>query len=421
MHPVLRALGIVVVFVLAAVSWFVLAGVTDARGNTSKYAIREQVGALWGNAQSQRAPNFTVRWEEEVVETVDVTDAHGQVVSRRTDRRMETRTRPGELASTDVDVTLGLDERRRGLVWFPLYDVGFAGAWTYTHDEPLRRVLDIGFVFPDSNAMYDDFHVVVDGTEIDAVPSGGGVSHSMWVDPGQTVTLAVRYQSRGADSWAYQPTQGVGQVKNFALTMDTDFDRIDFPVPGLSPTTKVDNGPGWTLDWDFSSAVTGYGMGMIMPTRIQPGELATELAFSAPLSLGLFFLWVYVLGLLRGYQVHPVNYVFIAAAFFAFNLLFAYTADHLPVEWAFGTSAATSVLLVVSYLRLVVGARFAFVEAGIAQMLYQVGFAVAHFFDGFTGLTITVLGILTLFALMQLTGRIDWQKALSSRPAPVPG
>ena len=96
--------------------------------------------------------------------------------------------------------------------------------------------------------------------------------------------------------------------------------------------------------------------------------------------------------------------------------MFAYTADHLPVEAAFALASVVSVGLVVSYLRLAVGSRFAFVEAGVAQVLYQVGFALAHFWDGLTGLTITVLGVVTLFALMQLTGRIRWSEALKRRP-----
>jgi len=96
------------------------------------------------------------------------------------------------------------------------------------------------------------------------------------------------------------------------------------------------------------------------------------------------------------------------AVFFAFNLLFGYTADRLPVEAAFLLSSAVSVGLVASYLRLVVGSRFAFLEAGLAQLLYQVGFSFAHFFDGYTGLSITVLVVVTLFFLMQLTGRLSW-------------
>lgn len=165
----------------------------------------------------------------------------------------------------------------------------------------------------------------------------------------------------------------------------------------------------------MSWMVTGQGIGMVMPTQVQPGELASSLSFSAPIPLALFFLWIFVLGLLRGTHIHPINYLFLAAAFFAFNLLFAYTADRLPVEVAFALASVVSVGLVVSYLRLVVGPRFAFVEAGLAQLLYQVGFGLAHFSEGYTGLTITVLGIVTLFALMQLTGRIRWAEAMAPR------
>jgi len=154
-------------------------------------------------------------------------------------------------------------------------------------------------------------------------------------------------------------------------------------------------------------------MGMVMPEMTQPGALAADLSFSAPLSLGLFFLWIFVLGMLRGQSIHPMNYLFIAAAFFAFDLLFAYTADRLPVEYAFALASVISLGLVTSYLRLVVGPRFALVEAGLAQLLYQIGFALAHFWDGATGLTITILGIVTLFALMQLTGRLRWESALA--------
>ena len=80
----------------------------------------------------------------------------------------------------------------------------------------------------------------------------------------------------------------------------------------------------------------------------------------------------------------------------------------MPVEWAFAVCSLTSVVLVVSYMRLVVSSRFAFGPVALAQLLYLVGFGVAHFFVGFTGLAITVLGIVTLFGLMQATGRIDW-------------
>jgi hypothetical protein len=64
---------------------------------------------------------------------------------------------------------------------------------------------------------------------------------------------------------------------------------------------------------------------------------------------------------------------------------------------------------VVSYLRIAIGPRFAFVEAGLTQLVYLVGFSYAFFLDGFTGLAITIGAIVTLFVVMQLTARIDWR------------
>jgi len=37
-----------------------------------------------------------------------------------------------------------------------------------------------------------------------------------------------------------------------------------------------------------------------------------------------------------------------------------------------------------------------------------VGFSAAFFVDGFTGLTVTIGAIVTLFLVMQLTARLDW-------------
>jgi hypothetical protein len=89
----------------------------------------------------------------------------------------------------------------------------------------------------------------------------------------------------------------------------------------------------------------------------------------------------------------------------------------LPVEAAFALSSVVSVFLAVSYLRLVVSARFAYVEAGLAQLVYLVGFSLAHFWEGFTGLTTTVLAIVTLYLMMQLTGRVRWSEVLSGNQA----
>jgi inner membrane protein involved in colicin E2 resistance len=203
--------------------------------------------------------------------------------------------------------------------------------------------------------------------------------------------------------------------------MRTHFADIDYPTQTLSPSTRERTADGWKLRWRFEQIVSGFGIGMVTPQRVQPGELVSSLAFSAPISLFFFFLVLYVLSTLRRIEIHPINYFFLAGAFYAFHLLFAYSADHLDLELAFALCSCVSVALVVSYLRLVVSPRFALREAALAQIVYLIGFSLAHFWEGFTGLTVTVLAILTLFVLMQLTGRVRWSDALAApaqaRPA----
>ena len=105
-----------------------------------------------------------------------------------------------------------------------------------------------------------------------------------------------------------------------------------------------------------------------------------------------------------------MNYFFLACAFFAFHLLLAYLVDHISIHSAFVICSLVSMTLVISYLRLVVGMRFAAVEAGLAQLIYLVLFSYAFFFKGFSGLAVTIGSIITLFVVMQLTGRIRWSE-----------
>jgi len=103
-----------------------------------------------------------------------------------------------------------------------------------------------------------------------------------------------------------------------------------------------------------------------------------------------------------------MNYFFLAGAFFSFHLLLAYLADHISIHLAFAICSVVSIFLVVSYLRLVVGPRFAYLEAGLAQFVYLVLFSYTFFLEGYTGLSITIGSILTLFIVMQKTARIRW-------------
>ena len=110
-----------------------------------------------------------------------------------------------------------------------------------------------------------------------------------------------------------------------------------------------------------------------------------------------------------------MNYFFICAAFFAFHLLFAYLIDHFSVNLSFIVAGIVSLVLVVNYLHLFTSWRTAILYGAIPQLIYLVFFSYSFFFKGFTGLTITIVAVITLAFLMQITGRIDWSEKLKRR------
>lgn len=431
MRGFLYLFGIGVIWLLSVAGWVALGGVTQSRGSAQKSSLREKVNELWGPEQVQHAPVVSFRRELPPPEP----DPEPQPATGKPKVKPEPPPKPvppsyeqasvkATLASTRIDASLHSDPRRKGLVWYALYDVGFAATYSYVHDDDRPGMLLIELALPSQGAVYDDLVFTVNGEDktaaLDAKP--GNLVHELRVEPKQRVEFKAGYRSRGIDAWRYVPTAGVGRLNDFKLRIATDFRNIDFPSATLSPSSKVQTDKGWDLHWDFRQMVTGQGIGMVMPTHIQPGELASALAFSAPVSLLFFFAIVFMLATLKKIDVHPINYLLIAAGFFAFHLLFAYSVDHLSVEAAFALSSVVSLVLVVSYLRLVVSNTFAFREAALAQLVYLIGFSLAHFWEGYTGLTITVLAIATLFVMMQLTGRVRWHEVLSfgSKPPASP-
>jgi inner membrane protein involved in colicin E2 resistance len=401
--PVIRRIiAIAFIFFCAAVAWAVLGATIFSRTYDSDLRLKGRVVSSWGAPHVQRPPRAC--YDRRVPKTVETVE-DGRKVLRTTQETVSTVL---PLEGSRVRVGLNLEHRQKGLLWYSTYRVAFGGTYTFRNtsdaEQQVRFILD----FPAEQAIYDDLTFAVGGVP---VPFDGGeksASATAPVPPGKTVQLTVGYHSQGVENWRYNFGAEVAQVKDFSLRMTTDFKDIDVPENALSPSEKRETPDGWDLAWNYKNLVTGFNVGMIMPEKLQPGPLAGRISFFAPVSLFFFFFLMLVITTLRGIDLHPVNYFFLAGAFFSFHLLLAYLVDHISIHAAFVTCSAVSIFLVVSYLRLVVGMRFAAVEAGLAQLIYLVLFSYAFFFKGFTGLAITIGSILTLFVVMQITGRIRW-------------
>ena len=409
-----RIAAICFIFACTTVAWMILGGTIFSRTYSAGDRLENKVAASWGSPQVQLPPTATY-WvnRTRTEETID----HGQKVSREVSEAVPVGL---PVESSRVNVAIHLDPRQKGLLWYSTYAVEFAGAYSFRNTAAQDQQVSFQLKFPAAQAVYDDLAIVVDGKALPITTDSSGARVTATVPAGQALPVTFSYRSQGMGSWVYKFGDQVSQVRDFVLDLKTNFKDVDFPADSLSPTEKRETDDGWTLSWKYKSLLSGLQIGATMPEKLQPGPLAGQISFFAPVSLFFFFFLMFIITTIRGIDLHPMNYFFLATAFFAFHLLMAYLVDHISINAAFVICSAVSVFLVVSYLRLVVGIRFAAVEAGIAQLIYLVLFSYAFFFKGFTGLAITIGSIVTLFGVMQMTGRIKWAEKFASRTGVVP-
>ncbi len=389
-----RLVAIVFIFGCVTLAWVILGTSVISRTKSGFTLLDRQVQGLWGTSHRQKAPQVILSSPDQ--EDVQV-----------------------ELDSSVINVDIQLDHRRKGLLWYATYDVAFDANYTFHNPLSESATASIKFIFPSSGTIYDDFEFRVGNIEITPRgDTGGGLEATLDIAPGAMEEIHLSYKSRGVDSWYYSFSDQITTVKDFSLTLNTDFDKYNFPEQTISASTKTKTSQGWELQWQFENLVSDFDLGIEMPNKLNPGPLASRMSYFAPVSLLFFFTVLVVLGAVSGNNLHPMHYFFLGASFFAFHLLFAYLVDHLLPGLSFILAAGTSMFLVISYLWRVKDKRFAFIQAGISQLLFLVLFSYAFFFEGFTGLVVTIGSVITLAVLMQITAKVDWSDVFKNEKSP---
>ncbi|MDY6914123.1 MAG: inner membrane CreD family protein [Planctomycetota bacterium] len=427
---VLRFFVIILIFAVVSLAWMILGGSIWARTEMLDSSLSREMNSLIGpKVLVQPSPYWSPKPNTRRSQSGAVAPAAGTVAA--------------DIKHAD---------RYKGLLWFSTFTVDFSASYTIPADPTLRRPRGLFapapkaegfFIFPLPAGVtsYNDLTIAVNGKAVPVAAAeiaAGKISVPLERTAEQVVT--VRYVTSGQEVWLYSPAEApyssscryddvvpsgnvLSELKNFSLTVTTDFVDIDYPRGTRSPNAPAKRHKnGMSAAWQYANALTSQSMGIVMPRRTNAGPITARMSFFAPVSLFLFFIVLFVVVVRRKIALHPMHYLFIAAGFFAFHILMAYLADLVIIHVAFWIAAAVSVFLVVSYLRLVAGVKFAVFQASLAQLVYLVGFSYAFFWVGRTGLTVTIGAVVTLFILMQATGRLNWGEAFKrpDRPAPTP-
>ncbi|MGC1479592.1 MAG: hypothetical protein WA771_03745, partial [Chthoniobacterales bacterium] len=343
---ILRLFAIGFIFICTAFAWAALGTALVVRSEQAHYQLGPAVEGGWGTPLRQSHPEVWYR---------SPTGERGQRVIQPEGGR--------------VTVHLESEPKQKGLVWYRTYAAKFVADYRVKNPTPIPQTLYAAFALPESGGSFSDVSFQFgNGEPTEAAPVEGVLTDAVIVPPGGEVPLRVSYRTRGLDDWRYDFGEAE-RIRNFELEMTTDFSEIDFPVGTGSPSERESVGDGWKLEWNYPDVVNPQPIGMAMPGVLNAGPVAARISFFAPVSLLYFFAVLLIFGVMRGVSLHPMNYFFLAAGCFAFQLLFAYLVDVMPVHGAFALAAGVSLGLVTGYVHAVAGWRLSRV-CGVAQFAY---------------------------------------------------
>jgi len=411
----LKMLSIVIIFIAATVAWMILGTVTKVRTEDFSGTLSNRVSNLCGSRLVQKSPIFTAITQ--LRQKVPTFEGTTQKTSGFWKKKTKVTKKQLSPAANKIDVNLQLEYRRKGLLWFPVYKCKFEANYTLENATDNLMKVKTHFNFPSATATYDDFLLEVDGKAQECrINTQNGIDLEFSIKPQNKKVFRVFYKTRGLGSWSYLPeSSDGGRLRNLNMTVDTDFKAIDFSDGSLAPGKLNTTKAGCHMVWTANNLITSKPIAITMPERLNPGPLVMKVTFFAPVCLLFFFVVLLATNVIKKVNIHPMHFMFTAAGFFAFNLLFAYLVDVINVHVSFLISSIVTLVLVNSYQRAALGEKFPYKWVGLAQFCYLILFSYSFFFKGLTGLTVTIGSIITLAVLMYLTRKIDWNQTFKLR------
>ena len=397
-----RLIAIGFIFFSTCIAWIILGTTNQSRTNKMTTSLRKEVERLYGGQLIIRSPIFyskKLRYE-------DIRDK--KVIKKAYYERED-----NLLTSSKIMIRVLLDQRKKGNLWFPTFKMEFKGDYEFQirNFDPDKRHYILA-TLESADSIYDDIKFIINGETVDSVlPMVKKQEVQVTPDIDGRVNLQIAYRCTGMEQLSYfiSPNNNqIMQVNNFLLKIITDFDNYDFPSGMMSPIekNKLDNKD--ELVWKFENTITGKDIGLKIPNKINPGKIVSRTSFFAPVSLLFFFVVIMIISMVTKVNIHPMNYFFLAATFFSFHLMYSYFSDHLNIHLTFAIASVLSLLLTITYLKLFTPNRFAFVYAPISQFIYLIVFSFSFSFKGVTGMMVTICSVITLFVLMQMTGKVNW-------------
>jgi len=422
----LRLALLAVLALLLQIPVSMIGGLVDERQQRSDAAVAE-VSSKWGEAQSITGPvlvvPYTRRWTD---------DAGARPINR-----VETRNAivlPDQLT---IHGTMQSEVRRRGIFSVPVYRVGLRIEGEFAHprlDELgvapgdvdwTRAHLAVGV--SDTRAIEEQTTLTWNGRRIDFLPGTGGFAEG---GTGIQATVAITDTTQRV-RFAF-PLELNGSLRldlvPFARTTDVELTG-NYPHPSFQgkwlPAERTVGahaftarwsipflGRGYPQTWSSDSSITQtiaasrFGVQLVDP--VDHYHMAARSVKYAFLFILLTFATLWLIEVLAGVRVHPIQYLMQGGALCLFYLLELALSEHLgfPVAYALASVAVIGMVGGYSLAILRRASRAAVVATGVA-LLY--GYLYLLLMNEDYALLIGSVGLFMIFgAIMFVTRRVDW-------------
>lgn len=428
-----QALRVFVLFVLVLVllipALFMTALVSERRARRDEAA--SEIASKWGAKQTLTGPALVVPWKERWT----TTDDKGVRYEHETLHRLVLLPE-----SLRVTAKLETETRRRGIYGVPVYrlDARLEGRFEKPDFARLevkpegidwsRAVLSLGV--SDARAIQEQVAVNWGGRSVefepgagDAAELGGGIHAELglggepWAQPFSVPirlngTRGVYFTPFGRQttvelSGAWKDPSFQGQWLPTERTVADSGFRATWRIPSLGRNYPQ----AWTTALDPATTIDRSAFGLDLVPEIDAYRLCERTVKYALLFFVLTFTAFWLLEVMSGRPLHPIQYLLIGAALCLFMLLELALSEHLGFGVSYAIASAAVVGLIVHYASAVLGSRVRawLVGAGLA-VLYAFHFVVLRNED-YALLLGSLVFFGTLAAVMSVTRRIDWYAA----------
>lgn len=420
--PRLAGLGLLILLLLIPLG--MIESRVNERGQRRDEAAAD-VARSWGEVQSLAGPilrlPYTVRWHE----------------------KEEERSRSGWLVlppqRLDVDARLDSEVRKRGIFEVPVYRAKLVLRGQFRLPEASDLGVSVGEIdfgraevmigIAEPGALSADRRVVVDGQDLVLEPSaqslGGQGVHALLRQgiPADRLARGVPFEVdlnlNGSSALHLAPV-----ARETTLSLSSDWPHPSFSGKGLPLGSEISK-DGFSAKWSVAHLGRGYppvwldnevtreqidaaAFGVELCVPVDPYRMAERIAKYGALVLLLSFATIWVMELLGGRPLHPVQYLLLGGSLCLFGLLQLALAEHLGFAVAFALAASAVVLQASWYARVATrSTRRALSLGGLLSGWFGYLYVVLQAED-----LAFLLGAIALFAalsaVMWATRKVNW-------------